>query len=255
MLPKKVDFILAIFDFVGFNTRSSSCICKIIFCNIFHLVLFGFCAYCCVQYIEFILSPVERLNLAVQFCGALFTYALIWIESTTNQNPQRDFWKIHNKIHECYDDRKHFSWQSFIIKFTEHNLITALFMAFLVYTSSSFHIITLISGLEILIKINQFRIFHYMLYLDMIRMNLNIAQVEAIKASILIDSVKESVERIRELYQMIFEMVNKLNVIFGFSHLAAVLYCFYCPIVELNWAFVYFRYLSLPSKIGKLILS
>lgn len=255
MLPKKINFVLAIFDFFGFYTKPPSCIYKIILLNIFHLVFFGCFAYCCILYLEFesIRRQLEKLNLTVQICGALCTYALILIASIFNRDPQREFWNIYNKIQRGFGDRKHFFWRSFVIKFIEHNIVTTSFIAFLLYKTYNFYRMTLLAAVEILVKISQFRMFHYIFYVDIIRMNLSIVQVEAIRASILIGTVKESTIAVREIYMMIFEMGNKLIEIFGFSHLATVLYCFYCPIVDLNWAFVHFRYLLLSSKIGKII--
>lgn len=70
------------------------------------------------------------------------------------------------------------------------------------------------------------RIFQYLLYLEIIRVKLIIVDIEANRALIVIDTLKESMKKIRKLYQMIVEMINNMNEIFGISHLLAILNCF-----------------------------
>lgn len=50
----------------------------------------------------------------------------------------------------------------------------------------------------------------------------------------------EKLKWLRDYYQIVHEMTETLNQIFGWSHLHAVLFCFYYILTSINWAYLHF---------------
>lgn len=110
-------------------------------------------------------------------------------------------------------------------------------------TNQRLRTIILIIALMFVVKVCHTRIFHYLLYLEIIEKNLEIVQIE----------VEQLFQTIRDLYEMIFEMVDDLNEIFGYSHLATVWFCFYFLLSDLNFVYFWLHCQSSPDQIGKLL--
>lgn len=241
MLPKQINFILKICDFLGFYTESSPKNCKPVFNYVFRMLSVIYFAYQLFKYhslLEWYLDKaLDVLNVVMQSYGTLLTYCVIIVDSLIHRRTHQNFWMISEKSYKLRGDQQQCLWWNFVFKFTEfHSTAFLITLVNLIhFKSHAFNLFFII----ILFKICHSRIFHYLLYLEIIQIKLKIIQIEC-KASILIGTAKESTKIIRELYQMILEMVENLNDIFGYSHLVTVLYCFYFVLTDLNWAYVYF---------------
>lgn len=241
---------------MGFYTESSPHSCKPAFFYIFHLIFVSYFAY---QFFIFqlIMNSFELnllivLNVKVQNFSGLLTYCFIIIDSVIHQKQQRDFWRIFMNFQEYNGNQKNISLRSVVFKLVEFHTLSIVYIAWLIsdeiYES---HLMVLNITAAVLVKICQSRIFHCMLCLDIITMNLKSIRMEAIKSSVLIGTVKESTKAIREMYQLILDMMNCINDIFGFSLLATVLYCSYYFLADLNWSYFYLSSLPTRHKISK----
>lgn len=260
MLPKTIKFILIIFDLFGFYTESTPANrFKAIFYYISHFIsvnYFTYFMYHITQY-NFSLKILDVLNIGFQYFCSLITYWLIIADSLFNRNAQREFWKTCIKIYQFYGNQKYFKWRCFVFKFIKFNsVMTLLFLVIFISRPRGqlqFLPVILVVTDVTLSTVCYARIFQCLLYLEIIRVKLNIVEIEANKASIVIDTVKESMKKIREMYQMIFKMINNLNEIFGISHSLAILNCFYFLLADLNWNYSYLTYQLSAGKIGRYV--
>lgn len=259
MQAKLFTLILNIFDFLGFYTESSQNSRKNNFYYIFHFLSIGYFIFVnyyivCYTFLNSFVKLLDVLNIRLQNSCALITYCLILTDSIIHRNDQYEFWKIYKKLsnlYQYYDDKKYLRWQYFIYRLIE--LISVVFVYFVEFLFEGLpisKIIDLISH-QILIKICHARVFHYLMYVEIIKIKLKYIHKEAMDASALNKTINESMKSVRETYQMIFDMINYLNRIFGFSHLATVLYCFFFIFTDLNWAYFQLSSKSIESKLGR----
>lgn len=170
MFPKRIRFILKFFDVLGFYTESSPKSCKA-FYYAFHIISVSYLAvqlftYFSILY-EWSYKAIEELSIITQYSSSLMTYCVIIVDSISNQRAQRHFWRICKNLNELHSDQK-YSWWRFLFKFTEFYLM-AIVSIVAASTNQRLRTIILVIAITFVVKICHTRIFHYLLYLEIIR--------------------------------------------------------------------------------------
>lgn len=85
--------------------------------------------------------------------------------------------------------------------------------------------------------------------LILIQTELKFINIEDISTRSLVYVLK--LQKFRTNFYFIYEMLEKMNEIFGWSQVAAILFCFYLILSESNWAYIHFPVDSPARKISK----
>lgn len=107
--------------------------------------------------------------------------------------------------------------------------------------------IIFIITISILTRIYQIRIFYYAICVETIRIELRGAYLEVKEAT---TSIKV-LGRVRHTYQHIFNMVRRVETIFGYSQLTLISYSFFQLIIDCNWYNVHFQETDLVMQSGE----
>lgn len=279
MLPNELMFILNLFDAFGCtnsgtsqlstNRKYSFCICLVHCLMAIILTWFGF--YMITEYFS-LLSSSEIVNECLQYINALVTYWLIILESIQQRTAHKYFWNVFEQIDWCFCHQSNVNLQSYLIK-----LISFFGMYFLLTLCSfadsltpSIQVDLAYNGLFVMCAL---RIFYYLFCLKIVNSQLNIIESELKMMELVwncnrrkftsvpfINDIFEpancpfELQRfkwIREYFHHIYEMVSLLNTIFGWSHIAAVSFCFTYILTMWNWFRKNFYILSYTNRICK----
>lgn len=88
----------------------------------------------------------------------------------------------------------------------------------------------------------QYRVFFYLFYLDLVKFELKTIknELKSIATMTRDDSMENFVanrlKKINTYCQMVFQLSECMNYIFGWSNFTTILYCFHLPLTDGNWA-------------------
>lgn len=187
------------------------------------------------------LRLVEVINNAMQLSLGAYTYWAIIFDSMRQKREHQYFWRILQHINSSYCDSKEIQIQKYLRTFKAYMLIVDTFFV-INYVSNGFKGTIDYAIYLALNTICQVRIFYYIFCLEIICFHLKIIE-EKLKAINILE-LKDRwhhLKRIREHYAKVYEMCINLNKIFGWSHVAIILYCFYKRLTELNWLYTSFH--------------
>lgn len=248
MLSKQIECVLKYFDACGFNSgqsKLSSSQRAVYITNTTHILMAVFFSLFKIRMILKLFSAqklVLAINFILQYSAALYTYWCIILDSNLQDRKHRHFWKIVHLIDEFYFPQNDFSSTCFILKF---------FFCF--FTSAVAILMVLVLGDPLdkeilfmyifLIKISEARIFYCILCVEISRF-----QMKTID-----DALTDfcQLKSIREYYYCVYEMTNLLNDVFGLSQVAAILFCFYFFLADVNWIYIHFTNQSTMLIIGE----
>lgn len=263
MLPRQIGNVLNFFDACGFNSGSSKLFrsqTSIKFISVLHIFLVALITLDQILfYCEFYHSHglLETLNDLVETLASLCTYYLIILDANFNQRYHKYFWSILHRIETSVYRRSNFSLRCFILKFIGFFGLTALMI---VVRSTLYDFLKHATFLA-MVKICQIRILYYLFCLEVINFQLENVERE-IGAMNSISSIANAEMRtfdshkiqefrwIRLYLYYIHEMMNALNEIFGWSHVAAISFCFFCLFTDLSYIFIHFSKLSNVKLFG-----
>lgn len=237
--------ILYFFDACGFDTGLSPLSKNRIVANIIYLLhILSVVFFTLSQILNFDefnsgFGLLEVVNNMVQYNVSLLTYWLMIFEACTQQRIHKHFWK---KI-QTNNDYFHPQLMSYNFKFIEFYSTTFLIWFTLCFISN-FDAFFEVMAYLCLIKICQIRIFYYMLCLEVLYAQLQLIekQFKFLSATVSkINSHSGELRRLRIFYQSVYELTTLLNEIFGWSQVAAVLFCFYALTTDLNFLFSHYQ--------------
>lgn len=90
-----------------------------------------------------------------------------------------------------------------------------------------------------------------MIHMEIVRVNVKSMQMRAIEAAILQGAAGHALAEIRIIYHMTFEMVDCLNDVFGYSQFETLLFCYFLPLTDLNWAYMSYQRQAPMDRISK----
>lgn len=252
MLPNQIIFIFKIFDCFGFFTEYKSSVFWKRFRYAFSFFVLIYISIVRVDILSYvnIISVIELVNGSIQYFGALLTFYVEFFESLLTRHLSRAFWKK-NEANDCRACHK---WSSYLIKFWLHLLLLIMYLLF-VFLETEPEARVLTTTITTLMRFYQFRIFHYLTHIRVIRNNITTIHMHAKEASIFLGASSIGyLKHIRHLYRNTFEMVNYLNEMFGYSQFTLVLYCYFLLLTECNWYYIYVDEYEGFENICKLVI-
>lgn len=251
MLSKQIQFVLKYFDACGFNSgqsKLSNSQRAVYITNTTHILMAIFFSLFKIRMIVMLFSAHRfafAINFILQYSAALYTYWCIILDSNLQDREHRQFWKFVQLIDQLYNPQNDFSFTCCILKFFFCFFISAvaILMALVIGNSSDIEVVFMYI---FLIKISEARIFYCILCVEILRFKLNT-----------IDNALTDLRQfksIREYYYCVYEIASLLNDVFGVSQVAAILFCFYFFLADVNWLYIHFTNQSTMLIIGTWIL-
>lgn len=232
--------ILTLFDFCGFSTEYFQSpkyrrFRNIIF--IFHIILvvvvtghFGRIQ----QY--FRNTEIGRLNAFneyTQYSLLLASYWIILIESFVQRKNQRIFWRIYGNC-ELNSDAYNNQW--FLVKVLEYLLISCAANTIAIYMDivpRDLWIAFMIPG-----YVNHFRIFFYVLQLELIQSKLQIIEKEL--SMYRMDQNIHFFRGFQQKYREMCALIVNVNETYSISHLSTLMSQLYFFYSNVNWGYLHF---------------
>lgn len=229
---------LTYFDACGFNSGMSKLstnpkIANII--NAAHILLaifFALFKVCLVIKFSTDVRLLKAINFILQYSAALYTNLSIILDGNLQKRKHRRFWAIVEQI----DAQNNFNFTSSILKFflCSFTSVLAILLLFIVGTTPSDN--DVIYMYMFLFKIAEARFFHYILCMEVVQFQLKTIQNVLTNQKLDIRRIKW----IRDYYHSVYQMMDLLNNIFGWSNVALILCCFYFFIADVNWVYIHF---------------
>lgn len=181
------------------------------------------------------------VNDVVKFSGAVIGFWFIVVESYCQRHVQRKFWQIYRQIRIDFNpiDRDAI-FGSYLIKFGEFFMVAIYnevnnFVAWI--TETNFYFAVSYFGLMMM---HYMRIFHYLFFIHLLDHQLNEVELQMkLMADISENGMisRDRLKSIRVYYDLVHELSDCINEVFGWSNIVSVLYCFLLLAVDLNWTY------------------
>lgn len=259
MLPTRVTYMLTFFDALGYNSGSSKLSNKHLTANLIcisHILLaISFTFF----YFNIRLPPstqfLEIINQLLQYFSSMCLYWLTIWDSFHHWREHHRFWKIYQKINESFQIQHNFTFRLFILKL--FSIILSTFLSFLIcyfVFDSTYYMKEMLLN-SIWVKLCQFRVCYYLFCLEL--MNFQLKSIESAlnqineRINVPSDGAAKRFKWIQEYYYCVYKMVTLMNVIFDWSQIAAVIFCFNALVTDLNWICTHIHELSPSYFLGK----
>lgn len=271
MFSQWIRILLKLFDICGFYTESSIASASrkhVVLLFVFHIVWTCVCSY---FIIRFSMQPPVMtdvlpfsINYFIQHLSAMFAYWMITVESFVQRSAQRQFWKIYEHVQNHRRDGKQPLLRSYLIKLIEYFVVITLVQIYFMHYFTKFvqNLLFFRISYFIFVMVCQYRVFYFLLYLEIIKIELqnikselkrivNLSQFDrtfSIRSNKRVNPrtnrvdskmrnfVRFNLIRINEYYRLIFELGNCTNDVFGWSNITTILFCFHLLITDGNWA-------------------
>lgn len=172
------------------------------------------------------------LNFALFYFALLSTYWIINIETHTQKSAQDIFWKLNGFLDDDFDSRNPMK-RVYLCEFLLHAVLTIIMLSVSIQDSNTIAEAILIYYMLIFMCNN--RLFYFLLYLKIIKIELQyIKNAFGWPCS---DRFLAALNSSSVQYQRIYEMMECINRMFGWSQLATILICFYTLVTYLNFIY------------------
>lgn len=241
MRSKQIMYILDFFDICGYSTGSSAVAQHRKMQMLLQLVQILLACYFTMYQFHLttifnkLVGPLQTANEMLQYDFALCTCWLIVFESIFYRREHQQFWIIFERINvhlwiECN------SFRNFIYKMFEYFPVSfVLYAVSFIYRG---HPTT--EGVFVfhaLITICELRTFYYVFCLEIVNWQLQIIERELMVKNHDLKYMK----MLNHHYGCIVALTELLNVIFGWSQFASILFEFYALLTDLNWCYASFE--------------
>lgn len=224
-------------------------------CQLWTRIIFGgqiMCAFTLSIYVWtfFERSKYDELDLlsiandVIKMCGAVAVYWFIIFESYWKRHEQRKFWRIYRLIRADFNRiGRNASFVSYFMKFGEFFVVAlaieigSLSRWFTVYNAWNFFYAASYFSLMIM---QDMRIFHYLFFVHLLDHQLHEAGLEMKVMADMSENRPIPRDRhkwMRIYYDLVHELSECINEVFGWSHIGATLYCFLRLVVDLNCSY------------------
>lgn len=263
MLPQQIVRILNFFDIFGLNSGSSDLTINLkvaYFIHFVHILI----AFLCVLF-QFWMSIIYfrsefiglKITLFLQYISALYAYWLIIFESLLHHRVHKHFWQIFQRINEHFHSQVGFYFKIYATTFFEFFIVTiALVIAS--FVENGIERLGMVLVFLFLIKVCQLKVFYYIFCVKIVTEQLEIIEIEVTELkNILNRRFDENVLQInrfvwiRKYFECVYEMTECLNKVFGWSQVAAILFCYYLLLTDLAWSYLTFSSMECTTKISK----
>lgn len=257
MLLNWIKNYLNFFDLCCFNTGQTEITSsqrRIGFLFAIHISLalsFVYVKFHLFYYLCALMGFLPAINELVEYSGSLYTYWLIIFDSFVYRNAHKQLWLLIQRIDMDVHQSGTFTFYCYKIKFMEF-LAASTAPIINIFVDSIERFVVYIVYI-IPVRICQIRIFYYILCLQPIRMQLKQIERDVDRMCSLqcIENGRSQLKELREKFQCVYEIVELLNTIFGWSHVAAVSYSFFSIFTDSNYLYVHVNKLTAMDSIGK----
>lgn len=278
MLPQQILDILCYFDVCGVNSGSSKvsrnkrATYLIYFVHITTAILLSLFEFHLMSEYYPSLGLIEAISESLEYKAALYTYWLIILDSVVHRRVHEQFWNILQHIDDCFSSQPKCAIRSYVVKFNLYILKTVSIMVIRLTISSITGFIIDFAYIVLFI-VCEIRMFYYLFCLEILHMQLKIVEDElktmmnilslasfredysSMGKTITISAYDkfefQRMKWIREYYLCVYQMMCNLNEIFGWSHVGAIMFCFYYLLTESNWFYIHFDELSFTHRVGE----
>lgn len=261
MYPNWISYFLRYFDFYGFcatTTTDSLRYSKSVYLfSVLHAIL---ATVLTVSSVRFLMQPHENelnlLNYSVKLGGGLLVYWLSLIELCLKRETNVKFWRKYNVI-----DRRYCSHQTFYMRSFLSLMVMLMVIPFITFLEYLLRVI-LVVATEMFLHYWMIYFTLYLVYLNRLQYYLFYVELMAHELKMIDREVQEVVrvnqerifnvnqkkrctltgfheKRLREYYQLIWEMTSLVNQKFSFSNFPTVLLSFQFLLADTNrvyWA-------------------
>lgn len=170
-------------------------------------------------------------NFALFYFALLSTYWIIVIETHTQKSAQDIFWKLGGFLNDF--GQRNSMKRVYLCEFLVHVVLTIMMLSVSMQDSSTIAEAILIYYVLIFMCNN--RLLYFLLYLKIIKIELqhNKKAFSCSRRNRLFAALHSSSVR----YQRIYEIIDCINRIFGWSQFATILICFYTLVTYLNFIY------------------
>lgn len=252
MLLNRIKNYLNLFDLCCFNTGQTEITStqrRIGFIFSIHISLalsFVYVKFQLFYYLCALIGFLPAINELVEYSGSLYTYWLIIFDSFVYRNAHKQLWLLFQRIE--MEQSGTFTFHCYKIKFMEFLAASTVLIIYRLLDSIERFVVFIVYIIPV--RICQIRIFYYILCLERIRLQLQ--QIERMCSLHFIENGRSHLKQLREKFQCVYETVELLNTIFGWSHVAAVAYSFFSIFTDSNYFYVHVNKLTVMDSIGKL---
>lgn len=277
MLPNQVVHILNFFDLIGgFNSGTSDISKNLEATYVVYaihvslavvLTLFEF--HLMADYYPS-LGLTEAISESLQYSAALYTYWLIILDSLLHRRAHQHFWEVLQQIDEYFSCQRNSVIHSYLLKLCVYFLKTLSIMVIRLFINSFVDFTVDFAYISLFI-VCEIRMFYYLFCLEILHFQMkmvedevkimmkilnlaNIRRNQALNIDVISACYSFEMQRlkwIRGYFHCVYKMMYLLNEIFGWSHVAAISFCFYYILTESNWFYIHFREISFTHRIGK----
>lgn len=180
-------------------------------------------------------------NTLLKYCGVIIVTSTVLMESYCKRPIQRNFWKIYHQIEINFKRSNHnVVLRNYLIKF---GLSSILAMSF--YTTYHLMALPMHDWVKLfpciayvsLMLLQDMRVFHYLFFVRLL--DYRLADIEQEMQSLADDSEnqkapRDRLKRLRVHYDLVYEMSNCINDMFGWSNFVNILYLFSWLAASLN---------------------
>lgn len=197
-------------------------------------------------------DTLGETNDTAKYMMILIVYCTIIIESNARCEIKKKLWIAFRKIDEQYCNHRNFKMQNYSWKFAEY--FSAVSISYFLYLRG---LLKFAGGAFLyfwfphvfLMLLYQHRAFYYLFYLDLIENELRTIERE-LKMTIYAindrrdhrNSLSMKFERgrlkwIREYYELVYEISDCMNSVFGWSNLATISFSCLVLTTDINWLY------------------
>lgn len=188
-------------------------------------------------------------NMLIKYCGVIVVCLITAIESYCKRSIQRKFWQIYRQIVRDFTGEDHdIVFRNYFIQFG-----TFFVVALGIYVRHAIITISVFSGIKLcfafsylsVMTMQDMRVFHYIFFVHLLDHQLHAIGLEMERLADASERQKishESLKRIRIYHDLVHELSNCINEVFGWSNMAIILYLFTRLAVDLNR--IYYKRIS-----------
>lgn len=244
MLPKRIVFIVKIFDAFGYNSGLSNLsnnrkIQYFIFVvNFLSAILFTLCKFHLIVLFVPSFGLINAINELIQYTISLLSYWLIILDAILHRQAHRSLWNTLQQIDDIFHTQ-YPSFRIYLIQVIGHFSICSI-GHFIIYTSNILAQSYLVFVYITLVYLCQIRVFYYVFCIKVVN-----AQLKSIKSKLIemhLSNVKrerndqqshgfysfdrKQIKWIQNYFFYVSQTVESINITFGWSQAATILFCF-----------------------------
>lgn len=270
MLPNQVLNLLNFFDIFGYNSgyshisKHQRVVNFLYFVHISIATVFVAYEFRLLSIYYFKLKLAEAFSECLQYTVALYTYWSIIFDSFVSRQTHTRFWNIVERLEQqkhicccsCNCGNSTFTLRNYLIKLSLFGLKIGITCAIRLggYSMQKFEID---APYVVLFTLCEIRMFYYLLCLEIVHVQLKMIERKCrcvVKDETIccnIEDLRMHLKWIRQYFGNVHDMIDHLNVIFGWSNVTAISFSFCFILTELNWYYVHFENISPLNTFSK----